>query len=77
MKQHPETDAGKFLDLVDKTPELKAALRNLTEVRKLGEKYHLTFTNADLDKALQDKWGMPEKRDDGSHKVDPFTCCCI
>jgi hypothetical protein len=77
QKKTGVSDAKKFLDLLDADPKLKAAVRELCGVRSLGKAHGLSFNNRDLDQALRQKWGTPEKRQDDDFKVNPFTCCCI
>ena len=76
MKPNGVHAAEQFLDLLDKDPELKDKVRKLPGVTGLGAQYNLKFTNEDLEKALQNKWGLPHNRG-GGQTVDPYTCCCI
>lgn len=68
-------DAENFLKHLERDEKLKGEVRALSHIEELGRKHGYNFSNADLDRALQKKWGKPEKREEG--EADPFTCCCI
>jgi hypothetical protein len=68
-----QTDAEKFLALLDEREDLRDDVRKMSQLSDLGKKHKLNFTSNDLESALISKWGVPEKREG---KVHPFTCCC-
>ena len=68
-----QANAEKFLDLLDKSDELREEVRKLPHLSELGAKHHLPFSSDDLEHALKAKWGAPERRQGKAH---PFTCCC-
>jgi Nif11 domain len=70
-----QADAEKFLDMVEKNKKLRDQVKALSHVTQLGKEHKLSFTNADLSKALKKKWGSPEHRKQA--KSESFTCCCI
>jgi predicted ribosomally synthesized peptide with nif11-like leader len=68
------TDAERFLEDVDSKPDLRAELARSQAVVNFAKEHGYNFSNADLNQALKQKWGDPEKR---KGQPDPFTCCCF
>jgi hypothetical protein len=70
-----QADAEKFLDLVEKNKKVRDQVKALSHVSDLGKEHNLSFSNADLSRALKKKWGAPENRKQAPS--ESFTCCCI
>ena len=69
-----KADAMRFLDAVDKNKALREKVAKLTHVRDLAKEHNFKFTNLELRRALESKWGKPKHRE---KEDDPFTCCCF
>lgn len=69
-----QQNAERFLDELDKNEQLRNEIRNMSYVSDLAKAHGMSpFSGSDLEKALEAKWGSPEKR---MGKLHPFTCCC-
>ena len=69
------TDAVAFLDAVDRESHIQDDVKNNADTFvKMGEKHGYHFTAEELDEALRQHWGLPEKR---KHHQHPYTCSCF
>lgn len=70
----PQSDAEKFLHALDHDEKVRAEVAASTAMTDLAKKHGFHFTNAEMESALHQKWGKPEKRAD---HPEPYTCACF
>ncbi|HCC58159.1 MAG TPA: hypothetical protein DEQ47_13055 [Solibacterales bacterium] len=70
----PQQDAEKFLHALDHDEKVRTEVTNSKALTDLAKKHGFHFTNAEMEAALKEKWGHPEKR---KGHPEPYTCCCF